>query len=500
MTRRSPLAIPRAARRIKVDAWDDIWPDALSLLWLPMEPSSWTSARLRISAFRAGETQIPRAREALIPKPNGLMRPAHQLAPDCRLYYQALVDTFMYDVDAKVAKKNHVFGYRTLAPRTTDAPFGFGLRQWKRFREQLRREVNSGAYGAMVRTDLAAFYERIPHGGLEGRLTSLGVKDEVARELRAFLKATMGKSQGLPQGPDPSGVLASAYLQPLDQALITAGYGYVRYVDDIVIFAKDQHQAKRALRQLEVEARRLDLIVQSAKTEIIVGRPAMEAEVNDDDDIAGIDYVIQNAGSRGAVREIRAAWRKASKARPLNRRLIKYILGRLTDNADDTAVAWVLKRLGELDYVAPTTARYLSRFANRKAVQRGVSAHLTSNANLSEWEETNLMKAMLSARKVDGPLIGRARTVAADKNGGIEVRQFAGLLLGRHGDPTDHEHVARECMATEELAQSGVVALQSADAKTRGRAYADIGAQYPNCRRLIARVRGRPREIWPVFK
>src|SRR5690349_13436733 len=141
--KRVGLNIGRAVRRIRVDAWDDIWPDALQLTQLPSSPTELNAARRRIGALRNGSAPIPRAREALIPKPNGLMRPAHQLSLDGRTYYQALVDSFMYDIDAKLVGKNHVFGYRPLAPRSTKAPFGFGLRQWKRFREEIRREVDS---------------------------------------------------------------------------------------------------------------------------------------------------------------------------------------------------------------------------------------------------------------------------------------------------------------------------------------------------------------------
>jgi hypothetical protein len=160
------------------------------------------------------------------------------LSIDARLYYQSLVDSFMYDLDRRLVGKNHVFGYRPLAPRSTDAPFGFGLRQWKRFREQVRREVQSGRYGAFVRTDLAVFFEAIPHGRLEERLTSLGVRADVARELRTLLSATMDGPVGLPQGPDPSGVLGNAYLHPLDRAMIAAGFGFTRFVDDIYILAQ----------------------------------------------------------------------------------------------------------------------------------------------------------------------------------------------------------------------------------------------------------------------
>ena len=496
--RRVPLVVPRAAARIKVDAWDDLWPDAIGLARLPSESREYDAARRRLERMRRG-TAIPKAREGLVPKPNGLMRPGHVLALDSRLYYQALVDSFMYDLDKRLVGKNHVFGYRPLAPRSTNAPFGFGLRQWRRYREQLRREVASGKYGAFVRTDLTAFFERIPHGSLEERLTSLGVRPDVAHELRTFLKATMGRGHGLPQGPDPSGVLASAYLHSLDQAIIGAGYGYVRYVDDIVILARSQTDAKKSLRLLERECRHLDLIVQSAKTEIVVGQEAMMAAVGDDDEIAAVDYVIKRRRRPEQVSVIRRTWRRAGRQAGASRRLVKYLLGRLTDNRDPIAIPWCLARLGELDYLAPTVARYLSLFASRPKLQEKVGRHLESEENLSEWEEMSLLRAMLSARRVERSILARARHVAADRNLGIEVRQYALLVLGRHGDGSDHHIIGRECLDDRHLAEAAVLALHGSAPLIRGRVYADVGARYPELRPLITKLKGQRAPKWPVF-
>lgn len=496
--KRVGLSLGRAVRRIRQDAWDDIWPDPLNLALLPRTIPEFVTMRRRLVRLRDGRARVPRAREALIPKPNGLMRPAHQLTIEARIYYQALVDSFMYDIDKGLVGKNHVFGYRPLAPRSTKAPFGFGLSQWKRFRKQVRAEVKSGKFGAMVRTDLAAFYERIPHGPLEARLTSLGVRDDVAKELRSLLKELMGKASGLPQGPDPSGLLASVYLHPLDRSVIAAGYGYVRYVDDIYVLARDRTDAKRALRLLEAEARRLDLIVQSAKTDLVVGLSEMETAVSDDDEIAAVDYVVKRRPRAAAGPVVRGAWKELARRKSPQRRELKYLLGRLTDNRDPVAVKWCLARLGELDYIAPTVARYLACFATRPTVQIAVARHLASPDNISEWEEMNLLRAMLTAARGERLLLARARTTLANRNAGIEVRQFAALVLGKLGDGSDHDVVARDSMDLKDVADASLVALQAADPKTRGKHTTDVVSRYGSGE-LASKVKGRRFPVWPVF-
>lgn len=499
MARRESLNIVRAAARLRTDAWDDLWPSVTDLVELPTKSAEVTSARRRIGAMRK-TSQIEQARVGLIPKPNGLMRPAHLLSTDARLYYQALVDSFVHTLDAAIGRRDNVFGYRALEGRSSKRPFGYGLTQWKRFRRELRRQVASGRYGAMVRTDLAAFFELIPHGALEERLTSLGVKADVARELRTLLRGLMGRAHGLPQGPDPSGVLASAYLYPLDQALISAGYGYVRFVDDIVVLAADQPSAKRGLRLLEQEARRLNLIVQSAKTELTVGVAAMEDAVGGDDEIAGIDYVVRRAPKSRAIAAAHKAWMSASRRKAPPMRLVKYLINRLSDRRDGVAVEWCLKRLGTLDYLAPTLCRYLSAFANRPSVQSRLGDHLCSSANISEWEEMNVYRAALSARSLNRRVLDRARVVAADRNAGIEVRQFALVVLGIHGEASDHDYVERHSLEGSLIAAAALIALQSADARTRGRVYASVKSRYPELRTMAKGLEGRKRPLWPTFR
>lgn len=497
--RRRGLNIARASARVRTDAWDDLWPAVLQFADLPSSKAEINSMRRRLALIRrTGKMGI--ARVGLLPKSNGLMRPAHILSTDQRLYYQALIDSFMHDLDMHLTARSHVFGYRTIGGRSSKAPFGYGLAQWKRFRAQLRRIVASGAYGAMVRTDLTAFYERIPHGPLEERLTSLGVDPALARETRSALKALMGKAHGLPQGPDPSGVLASAYLYPMDQAVITAGYGYVRYVDDIVLFAHDRTDAKRGLRLLEQEARRLDLMVQSAKTELVVGTDALAAAVDGDDEIAGIDYVVRLARKSRAVARAHAGWISVARRKNPSTRLIKYLLNRLADSRDPVAIRWCQRHLGEADHLASTISRYLALFARRPSVQLAITAHLVSRENTAEWEEMNLLRALLTADRVVRPALDRARRVAADRNNGMEVRQYALILLGKLGNASDHEFVERQAADHEQIATAALVALQGVDARTRGRAYADIAARYPGLRPLAARLRSRSVPQWPAFR
>ena len=62
----------------------------------------------------------------------------------------------------------------------------------------------------------------------------------MATEIRQLLTRLMGDTMGLPQGSDPSSVLASAYLDPVDKYMLRKNYAYFRYVDDIYVFGADE--------------------------------------------------------------------------------------------------------------------------------------------------------------------------------------------------------------------------------------------------------------------
>jgi hypothetical protein len=352
----------------------------------------------------------------------------------------------------------------------------------------------------MVRTDIVAYFEQIQHGELEERLTALGVADSTAREVRGFLRAVIStRGRGLPQGFDASSVLSTIYLDPADKALLRRGIAYYRYVDDIYIFAGTEAEARLALRLAEAELRRLGLLLQSAKTTITVGHSAVEAALaEDEDEIQGVDYVVRHTRTL-ARKAVQRAWRSASRRKPWSPRYIKYLLGKLKTNRDPIGVTWCLNRLGIIDWLADVVGSYLALFADTARVQRGISRHLRSDMCMSPFEEVALLRAMLSATRAPRTLLDHCREVVANRNADIESRSWAAVLLGRHGDASDHELVARECVPDEVLARAALVALQRANANLRGTAYRDAAAHSPDLAVLANKLRGRPSPEWPSY-
>lgn len=105
----------------------------------------------------------------------------------------------------------------------------------------------------VVDIDLKNFFEQINHDKLM-HLVSCHVQDKTLKGLmRRYLKAPMQaadgskqkRERGTPQGGPLSPLLANIYLHPLDEELEKRGVSFVRYADDIAIFASSPRSAER---------------------------------------------------------------------------------------------------------------------------------------------------------------------------------------------------------------------------------------------------------------
>ena len=105
----------------------------------------------------------------------------------------------------------------------------------------------------VVDIDLRSFFDQVNHDKLMG-LIARKVRDKrllrlIGDCLRAPLRQPDGsqqkRRQGTPQGGPLSPLLANIYLDPLDKELENRGLAFVRYADDIAIFASSQRSAER---------------------------------------------------------------------------------------------------------------------------------------------------------------------------------------------------------------------------------------------------------------
>lgn len=107
----------------------------------------------------------------------------------------------------------------------------------------------------VVDIDLKNFFDQVNHDRLMtmigGRVRDKRVLRLIGDYLRAPLQRADGSREerkaGTPQGGPLSPLLANIYLDALDKELEKRGVAYVRYADDIAIFAGSQRAAERIL-------------------------------------------------------------------------------------------------------------------------------------------------------------------------------------------------------------------------------------------------------------
>src|SRR5690606_21977896 len=105
----------------------------------------------------------------------------------------------------------------------------------------------------VVDIDLKNFFDRIDHDKLmhllRGRIKDRRLRALIGAYLRAPMQHPDGRREkrwkGTPQGGPLSPLLANICLDPLDKELEKRGVSFVRYADDIAIFAGSQRSAER---------------------------------------------------------------------------------------------------------------------------------------------------------------------------------------------------------------------------------------------------------------
>jgi group II intron reverse transcriptase/maturase len=136
----------------------------------------------------------------------------------------------------------------------------YGFRPGRSAHDAVRKAQGHVAGGKkwVVDIDLKSFFDQVNHDRL---MTMIGrkVRDKqvmalIGRYLRAPVREADGSKRerkaGTPQGGPLSPLLANIYLDPLDKELEKRGLSFVRYADDIAIFASSPRSAERILESM----------------------------------------------------------------------------------------------------------------------------------------------------------------------------------------------------------------------------------------------------------
>ncbi len=186
-----------------------------------------------------GEYQPGAVRAVEIPQPNGGVRTLGIPNVQDRLIQQAVHQALSPLWEAEFSEHSYGFRPNRSAQDAIRAAQG---------------HVRAGkTWGVDI--DLKNFFDEVNHDILMRRVAEKVRDKRLLRLIGDYLRAPMQtpdgrrtkRCKGTPQGGPLSPLLANIYLDPLDKELEKRGVAFVRYADDIAIFAASARSAARIL-------------------------------------------------------------------------------------------------------------------------------------------------------------------------------------------------------------------------------------------------------------
>jgi len=327
---------------------------------------SWLELRKQLAAMDVSSYVWRGGRRFVVPKKMLAFRVATQLDPVDSLVLAALMYKFGPALEARrlPISEKRIFSYR-LEPNT-DGRLYRATPGWHDFWKESLEKAQQPNCAYVVVADIADFYNQIYHHVVERQLDA-AVPSPVAKVIKTFLQTLTDKvSRGVPVGPHCSHILAECALDATDRSLLSHGYDFCRYVDDIHIFSADEEHATGALYQLaDILDSQQRLILQNEKTRImevdefiplaqsmLIDRPATDEE-------AKILAVIANEAGGDPYREISLENLDERTLDVLSQEALERLLRHYLEeeDVDYPRLSWLLRRLtqvgapGGLDFI-----------------------------------------------------------------------------------------------------------------------------------------------------
>ncbi len=186
-------------------------------------------------------------RRFIVPKDEISYRQATQLDPQDSILLTAIIYQYGQGIENRRLNKDIVFSYRFL-PDNIQGLYST-QNSWNNFWEKAYQK--SFTSNIILYCDIADFYNQIYHHIIENQLISSSFPNQVKNWIKNLLESTTaGVSRGIPIGPHAMHLLAEAALIPIDNSIISQGFDFIRYADDIIIFCDSEKSARIALASL----------------------------------------------------------------------------------------------------------------------------------------------------------------------------------------------------------------------------------------------------------
>lgn len=219
-------------------------PDEAALLFFDREEAAKKVMALHDDFVSKSGVSPPELIRCLVPAGYLTQRLATQIPPLWNAYYLAIVIACAPDIERNRVSSDRVFSYRFISPSLGDQIFDTKI-GWARFVDATLHDCAHHSY-ALV-TDIADFYHRVRLKTLSQALEKAGIDDSLRKLLIKILIMFDVDHYGLPVGGPGSRLLAELALARADALLDEKRIPFLRFVDDIRLFAKSERESQRYL-------------------------------------------------------------------------------------------------------------------------------------------------------------------------------------------------------------------------------------------------------------
>jgi hypothetical protein len=385
-----------------------------------------------------------------------------------------------------------------LAGDNSNQMFVHGVELWIAFQNKVEEYCRK--YPFMVETDVTAYFDHINHNLMLSRVSDLFSKSLSEDELKT-VKELLGrmwkrwnigyiKDFGIPQINDASSFMANLYLDELDKWLLSHNLVYLRYVDDIRIFAKSEPEARKSLAELIVKMREMGLYIASGKTKIKKATDVLDELTKGHNQIKEIEAEIDSGNAERmnlAAEKLKSFFiQLVSEPQEFNDRLFRFCVNRfkrlhvtgLGGETHDRVINEVLSRLSVMPESTDIFVDYLSLFVDNEFIQIATLDFLESPNNIYAWQEMLLLELLVRVNVMPQHLL-RAKqyansVVTQNKHPACKARAY--VFLGKHGTYAERRDIRSRY--SQEINESSkraiIVAVQEMSIKERNHFYKDI--------------------------
>jgi Reverse transcriptase (RNA-dependent DNA polymerase) len=431
-----------------------------------------------------------------VPKSAIAVRPAVDLRTLDRVAYQALVDTFAFQILADLPE--FVSGWRYNDDPTGPADLADQSAEWRTYQAQVNAALGQEPKWVLT-TDIAAFFQSIPHDLLRERLDASHPR--VRNAIFDYLGVWHPRRVGVPQRVLASSLLANAYLEPIDAIL--DDYESLRWMDDIVVFCESRRAGIEAILRLQEALHPLGLQINEAKTSLLPFEEGRQRVV--DVRLGDIEYGL-GTGVPGAdpfdrsQRELYEVWDEVmTTPEAADRTRFSFCVTRFIELDDTEPATRILGVLDRLPHVSDHTSRYLRSALEDVDVLDRVLKYLRSRRNQWEWQEYRLATLFWHSERLSREQLEFIRRRAASGNTYWAARNVYFRVLGRHGTVADARELERRAEAEGDLEiVRGQVIGAVESGRLPDRRVREMGRDDADLQRLITYLRGRNMTVPPL--